>query len=87
MAKMRITKNITEYNDVYNSFKTNPEIHFDHQALAAGYLSRNDAYIETYDGHHGHGFLVHIPTANSNLTGSKTMHIIEYWLTEGRYDL
>lgn len=80
--KTRVTKDITEFLDVYESIKRNVLLRFDHKALAPGYVSISSAYIETYDGHLGSGYIVHIPTSKSNLTGNKNGHIIEYWLTK-----
>lgn len=62
---------------IENGFK----LKYDHKALTAGYLSRNDVYVETYEGRFGKGYLIHRATAVSNLTGgSKNMHIMEYWI-------
>ena len=77
--KETIAKGPSEVGDfiMKNSFN----LRYDHKALTAGYLSRNDVYIETYEGRFGKGYLIHRSTAASNLTGgSKNMHIMEYWI-------
>lgn len=81
--KKVITSNLDEYERTYNKIRSEPDIVFDHKAFAAGYLSRNNVYIEQYEGTHGEGYVVHLPTVKSNITsGAKNIHLIEYWIVK-----
>lgn len=80
---MEITSTIKEYHNILKALEKgtiNATRH--HSTIANGYIARDKAYIEFYDGRFGSGYKVHKPSADNPQTQRKMLHVLEYWIVE-----
>lgn len=78
--KVRITNDVTDYVTTRERIRGSPDHYLSHTAVAIGYLARDSGYIESYKGKYGTGYIIHVPTNETAVKGSKRYHMIEYWI-------
>lgn len=80
---MEITSTVKEYHDILRRLEKGViKAKRHHTTIATGYVARDKAYIEFYDGRFGSGYKVHKPSADNPLTQRKMLHTLEYWIVE-----